>query len=133
MRCDAAKVPQLSHGTAQRRIAPPNLRPILAHPCRAKNRRPNPPLASAGGHMRIVQILAFGVFAALLVACGAWALAWFGTSSGPPNAIQAAAEPKSPKSTIALEAAAEPKSPKSIIALEVAPERESSGDIPAAP
>jgi len=83
--------------------------------------------------MRTLQILASGVFAALLVACGAWALAWFGTSSGPPNAIQAAAEPKSPKSTIALEAAAEPKSPKSIIALEVAPERESSGEIPAAP
>ncbi len=83
--------------------------------------------------MRTLQILASGVFAALLVACGAWALAWFGTSSGPPNAIQAAAEPKSPKSTIALEVAAEPKSPKSIIALEVAPERESSGEIPAAP
>jgi len=83
--------------------------------------------------MRTLQILASGVFAALLVACGAWALAWFGTSSGPPTAIQAAAESKSPKSTIALEAAAEPKSPKSIIALEVAPERESSGEIPAAP
>src|SRR6266536_554138 len=103
MRCDGAKVPQLSHGTAQRRIAPPNLRPILAHPGRAKNRRPNPPLASAGGHMRIVQILAFGVFAALLVACGAWALAWFGNSSGAPNAIQAT------------------------------PEHQSSGEIPAAP
>src|SRR6266496_935872 len=116
MRCDAAKVPQLSHGTAQRRIAPPNLRPILAHPCRAKNRRPNPPLASAGGHMRIVQILAFGV-AALLVACGAWALAWFGTSSGAPNAIQAALEPNSPKSTIVLE---------------LTPAHQSSGEIPAA-
>jgi hypothetical protein len=68
--------------------------------------------------MRTLQILAFGVFAALLVVCGAWALAWFGTSPGPPNAIQAAAEPKSPKSTIALE---------------VAPERQSSGEIPAAP
>jgi hypothetical protein len=68
--------------------------------------------------MRTLQILAFEVFAALVVACGAWALAWFGTSSGPPNAIQAAAEPKPPQSTIALE---------------VAPERQSSGEIPAAP
>ena len=67
--------------------------------------------------MRIVQILAFGV-AALLVACGAWALAWFGTSSGAPNAIQAALEPNSPKSTIVLE---------------VTPAHQSSGEIPAAP
>ena len=35
--------------------------------------------------MRTLQILASGVFAALLVACGAWALAWFGTSSGAPQ------------------------------------------------
>jgi len=96
----------------------PNLRPILAHPRGRRNARLNPPLASAGGHMRIVQILAFGVFAALVVACGAWALAWFGTSPGPPSAIQAASEPKSPKSTVVLE---------------VAPERQSSGEIPAAP
>src|SRR6266498_5401324 len=50
--------------------------------------------------MRTLQILPFGVFAVLLVACGAWVLAWFGTSSGPLNEIQAAAEPKSPKSTV---------------------------------
>ena len=60
--------------------------------------------------MRIVQILAFGVFAALVVACGAWALAWFGTSPGPPSAIQAASEPKSPKSTVVLEVAPERQS-----------------------
>ncbi len=69
--------------------------------------------------MRTLQILPFGVFAVLLVACGAWVLAWFGTSSGPLNEIQAAAEPKSPKSTVVLE--------------KVAPERQSSDEIPAAP
>jgi hypothetical protein len=76
------------------------------------------PVRRAGGDVRKVQILAFGVFAALLVACGAWVLAWFASSSGPLNAIQAAPEPKSPKSTIALE---------------VAPDRPSSVEIPAAP
>jgi len=65
--------------------------------------------------MRIVRILAFGVFAALLVACGAWTLAWFATSPGPADAVQA-----------------EPKSLKSTIVHEVAPERPSSGTIPAA-
>ena len=105
--------PAIAHGCPH-----PNLRPILAHPGGRRNARLNPPLASAGGHMRIGQILAFGVFAALVVACGAWALAWFGTSPGPPSAIQAASEPKSPKSTVVLE---------------VAPERQSSGEIPAAP
>jgi hypothetical protein len=67
--------------------------------------------------MRIVRVLAFGVLAALLVACGAWTLAWFATSPGPADAIQAAAEPKSPKSPMVHE---------------VVPEPPSSGAIPAA-
>src|SRR6266498_1122826 len=106
--------------TAQRSAGLPRLICVQSWRIRAGRRTgaPNPPLASAGGHMRIVQILAFGVFAALLVACGAWALAWFGTSSGAPNAIQAALEPNSPKSTIVLE---------------VTPAHQSSGEIPAAP
>src|SRR6266498_2253941 len=105
--------------TAQRSAGLPRLICVQSWRIRAGRRTgaPNPPLASAGGHMRIVQILAFGVFVALLVACGAWTLAWFGTSSGAPNAIQAAPEPNSPKSTV----------------LEVAPESQSSGEIPAAP
>jgi hypothetical protein len=64
--------------------------------------------------MRIVRVLAFGVFAALLVACGAWMLAWFATSPGPADAIQAAAEPKSPKSTIVHEVVPEPPSSSAI-------------------
>jgi hypothetical protein len=52
--------------------------------------------------MRIVQVLAFGAFAAVLVVCGACALAWFGTSSPPPNAIQDAPEPKSASAIIHL-------------------------------
>src|SRR6266700_120273 len=72
--------------------------------------------------MRTLQILASGVFAALLVVCGAWALAWFGTSSGPPNAIQAAVEPKSPKSTIALEVAPERQSVSATIYLNSSPQ-----------
>jgi hypothetical protein len=50
--------------------------------------------------MRIVQVLAFGVFAALLVACSAWAVVWFATPPPPPDAIQAA--PKSAIATIHL-------------------------------
>ena len=68
--------------------------------------------------MRRVRVLAFGVFAALLVACGASTLAWFGTTPEPAETNQAASEPKSPKSAAGLE---------------VAPERQSSGSIPAAP
>jgi hypothetical protein len=66
---------------------------------------------------RSTKAASFGVFAALLVACGASTLAWFATSPGPADAIQAAPEPKSPKSTLVHE---------------VAPERPSSGAIPAA-
>jgi hypothetical protein len=84
---------------------------------KSKNDRLNPPLAS-GKHMRIVQVLAFGVFATLLVAGGAWALAWWGTPR-PPDPIEAG-----------LEAKPELKSPG---ALETAPERRSTGEIQAAP
>jgi hypothetical protein len=45
--------------------------------------------------MRTVQVLAWGVFAALLVVCGAWAVVWFARSSPSPDAIQAAPAPKS--------------------------------------
>jgi len=45
--------------------------------------------------MRTVQVLAWGVFAALLVVCGAWAVVWFAKSSPSPNAIQAAPASKS--------------------------------------
>ncbi len=68
--------------------------------------------------MRIVQVLAFVIFSALLVAGGAWALAWWGTPR-PPDPIEAG-----------LEARPEIKSPG---ALETAPERRSTGEIQAAP
>ena len=44
--------------------------------------------------MRTVQVLLWGVFAALIVGCGAWAVVWF-AKSPPPTAIQAAREPTS--------------------------------------
>ncbi len=40
--------------------------------------------------MRTVLVLAWGVFAALLVGCGAWAVVWFATSAPPRSAIQPA-------------------------------------------
>jgi hypothetical protein len=46
-------------------------------------------------HMRTVQVVACGLFAALLVVCGAWAFVWFAKSSPSPDAIQAAPAPKS--------------------------------------
>jgi hypothetical protein len=52
--------------------------------------------------MRALQVLTFGMFAALLVACGAWTLAWFGTVPAPPSVVQAAPEPGSPSGTIHL-------------------------------
>jgi len=45
--------------------------------------------------MRTVQALVCGVFAALLVVCGAWAVVWLAASSPSPNAIQAAPTSKS--------------------------------------
>jgi hypothetical protein len=45
--------------------------------------------------MRTVQALAWGVFAALLVVCGAWAFVWFGMSSPSTDTIQATPAPKS--------------------------------------
>jgi hypothetical protein len=68
--------------------------------------------------MRIVQVLAFVVFSALLFAGGAWALAWWGTPR-PPDPIEAG-----------LEAGPEVKSPG---VLETAPERRPTGEIQAAP
>ena len=68
--------------------------------------------------MRMVQVLAFVVFAALLFAGGAWAFAWWGTPR-PPDPIEAG-----------LEARPELKSPG---ALETAPERRSTGEVQAAP
>jgi hypothetical protein len=68
--------------------------------------------------MRIVQVLAFVVFSALLFAGGVWAFAWWGTPR-PPDPIEAG-----------LEARSELKSPG---ALETAPERSSTGEIQAAP
>ncbi len=63
--------------------------------------------------MRTVQVLAFVVFSALLVAGGAWALAWWGTPR-PPDPIEAG-----------LEARPEIKSPggfaPSIIPVEIEP------------
>jgi hypothetical protein len=77
-----------------------------------------PPIAPRGKHMRIVQVLTFVVFSALLFAGGAWALAWWGTPR-PPDPIEAG-----------LEARPELKSPG---ALETAPERRSTGEVKIAP
>src|SRR5262249_28597780 len=105
----------LRHARDPRATCFPNLHPILAHPD-TQRPPPKPTTRLGGGHMRIVRVLAFGVFAALLVACGAWTLAWFATSPGPADAIQAAAEPKSPKSTIVHEVVPEPPSSSAISA-----------------
>jgi len=45
--------------------------------------------------MRTVQVLAWGVFTALLVVCGAWAVVRFAKSSPSPDAIQVAPASKS--------------------------------------
>lgn len=60
------------------------------------------PHGPPGRHMRIVQVVTFGMFPALLVACGAWALAWFDTVPAPPSVVQAAPEPRLPSETIHL-------------------------------
>jgi hypothetical protein len=66
--------------------------------------RHNDPVYSAAGHvaanehMRTLQALVWAIFTALLVVCGAWAIAWFATSSQPRNTVQ----PAPPSKAIAI-------------------------------
>jgi hypothetical protein len=59
-------------------------------------------------HMKTVKVVAWGVFAALLVICGAWGIVWFGKSSPSPNAIQAAPASK-PVSVTAIRLNSDPQ------------------------